>query len=183
MMPIHAVTVAIRDLLLEELHATPDVPPGSFSVYVGSPDAGRTDDDLILTLLRVNPDGEQRNAGLARRSGSGAEASLPLELHYLVTAGAPVNQNSTDGLIRLGQALVAIEGGSPISVPSSGQDAVWLSLETMSTDELSRIWGLFPNYNCRPSFTFRAAPIWLDSGRHAVPAPQVTGHNARAGAA
>jgi hypothetical protein len=182
-MPIQAVTLAIRDLLVEALNVTPDVPPGSFTVFVGSPDAARSDDDLILSLLRINPDGELRNAGRAARGVGVGESALPLELHYLVTAGAPVNDASTDGLIRLGQAILAIEGASPLSVPSSGQDAVWLSLEPMSNDELSRIWGLFPHYTCRPSFIFRAAPIWLEPGRISVPAPQITAQGAPAGAA
>ena len=179
-MPIQAVTLAIRDLLLEALHADRSIPANSFSVYVGPPDAGRTDDELILFLLRINPNGELRNADHAR-PGAGADAALPLDLHYLVTAGQPANVTSTEGLSRLGQAIRAIESASPLSVPNAGQDAVWLSLEPMSTDELSRIWGLFPNYNGRSSFVFRAGPVWIESGRAATPAPPVRAQGAAMG--
>ena len=172
-MPIQAVTLAIRDLLLLALHADSSIPPNSFTIYVGPPDAGRTDDDLILFLLRINPNAELRNADLARPGATGADAALPLDLHYLVTAGSPANVTSTEGLTRLGDAIRAIEAASPLSVPSHGQDAVWLSLEPMSTDELSRIWGLFPNYNCRSSFVFRAGPVWIRSSRPATLAPPV----------
>jgi len=177
-MPIQAVTLAIRDMLLDALHAARGIPPNSFSVYVGPPDAGRTDDELILFLLRINPNGELRNADQARAGG--ADAAIPLDLHYLVTAGSPANATSTDGLTRLGHAIRAIESASPLSVPGLGQDAVWLSLEPMSTDELSRIWGLFPNYNCRSSFVFRAGPVWIESGRTAVQAAPVRGRTAEA---
>ena len=176
-MPIQAVTLAIRDLLLQALHAVPGIPADSFSVYVGPPDAGRTEDELILFLLRVNPNGDLRNADLAG-PGAGGDAALPLDLHYLVTAGSPANVTSTESLSRLGHAIWAIESASPLSVPSHGQEAIWLSLEPMSTDELSRIWGLFPNFNCRSSFVFRAGPVWLSSGRAAIPAPPVRLANA-----
>jgi uncharacterized protein DUF4255 len=182
-MPIQAVTLAIRDLLLQALHAVRGIPANSFSVYVGPPDAGRMDDELILFLLRINPNADLRNADLARSGTAGPDAALPLDLHYLVTAGSPANITSTEGLTRLGHAIRAIESASPLSVPSHGQDAVWLSLEPMSTEELSRIWGLFPNYNCRTSFVFRAGPVWIESGRAAAPAPQVRTQGAAAEAA
>lgn len=176
-MPLQAVTLAIRDLLLEALHAGRGIPPNSFSVYVGPPDAGRTDDELILFLLRINPNAELRNADYAR-PGAGADAAIPLDLHYLVTAGSPANMTSTESLARLGQAIRTIESASPLSVPSHGQDAVWLSLEPMTTDELSRIWGLFPNFNCRSSFVFRAGPVWLAAGGKAAPAYPVLAQGA-----
>lgn len=171
-MPIQAVTLAIRDLLLHSLHAVPGIPPNSFSVYVGPPDAGRTDDELILFLLRINPNGDLRNADQAR-PGGGGDAALPLDLHYLVTAGSPANVTSTEGLSRLGHAIRAIEAASPLSVPGYDRDSVWLSMESMSTDELSRIWGLFPNYNCRTCFVFRAGPVWIRPGRPVASAPRV----------
>lgn len=181
-MPIQAVTLALRDLLLEALHAERTIPRNSFSVYVGPPDAGRTDDELILFLLRINPNGDLRNADHAR-PGAGGDAALPLDLHYLVTAGSPANATSTESLTRLGDAIRAIESASPLSLPHKGQNAVWLSLEPMSTDELSRIWGLFPNYNCRSSFVFRAGPVWIESGRAAAPALPVRAQGAAWGGA
>lgn len=177
-MPIQAVTLALRDLMLQAMHAAPGVPPQSFSVHVGAPDAGRSGDELILFLLRINPDAELRNAGHAGPGASGADAPLPLELHYLVAAGSPANPASTEGLTRLGQAIGAIESASPLSVPSRQQDAVRLSLEPMTTEELSRIWGLFPNHACRSCFVFRAGPVWISTGRGSSPAPPVRAQGA-----
>jgi hypothetical protein len=167
-MPIQAVTFAIRDVLLAALHEGTGLPPNSFAVYVGPPDVDRPQDELILFLLRITPNGELRNAERVRRSPNPLvaaqtfEPAVPLDLHYLVTAGSPANATAGEALHRLGRAIMAITQASPLSVPSHFQDAVWLSMESMTTDELSRIWGLFPNFNCRTSFVFRASPVWLD---------------------
>lgn len=171
-MPIRAVTEAIRDLLSAALHERPTPqlphPPNTFQVYIGPPDADQDKDELILFPMRVTPSAESRNAERVRRFPKitdpprRLDMALPIDLHYLVTAGSPQNTTHEDGLRRLGQAIRAIETASPISVPSAFQDAVWLSLEPLSSDELSRIWGLFPNFNCRTSFIFRASPIWID---------------------
>jgi hypothetical protein len=73
-----------------------------------------------------------------------------------------VNGTFSSGLRRLGHAIQAIEAASPLSLPGFFQDAVWLSLEPLTGDELSRIWSMFPNFNARTSFAFRAAPVWID---------------------
>lgn len=177
-MPIQAVTLAIRDLLVAALHEQTNV-VNSFDVYVGPPDADNDQEELILFLLRITPNGELRNAERIRRSPDPTvpaerfDPAVPLDLFYLVTAGSPTNMTSSEGLSRLGHAIRAIEAASPLSVPSHFQDAVWLSLEPMTTDELSRIWGLFPNFNCRTSFVFRASPVWIDGRKPITLGPPV----------
>jgi hypothetical protein len=188
-MPIQAVTEAIRDLMTATLHEAMNAPPGTFSVYIGPPDADQDQDELLLFAMRVTPSAESRNAERIRPFPTAAdpprrvEPAVPLDVHYLVTAGSPRNSTARDGLRRLGTAIQAIEAASPISLPAFFQDAVWLSIEPLSTDELSRIWGLFPSFNCRTSFVFRASPIWIDPLRlEAVGAPVVS-HGVLAGAA
>jgi hypothetical protein len=167
-MPIQAVTEAIRDLMNATLHEATNAAPGTFSVYIGPPDADQDQDELILFPMRVTPSAEARNADRIRPYPTAADPprkvdpAVPLDIHYLVTAGSPRNSTARDGLRRLGYAIQAIEAASPISLPSFFQDAVWLSVEPLSIDELSRIWGLFPSFNCRTSFVFRASPIWID---------------------
>lgn len=171
-MPIQAVTEAIRDLLSSALHErTPPQlphPPNTFQVYIGPPDVDKDTDELILFPMRITPSAETRNAERVRRFPTiidpprRLDMAVPIDLHYLVTAGSPQNSTQENGLRRLGQAIRAIQTASPISVPSVFQEAVWLSIEPLSSDELSRVWGLFPNFNCRASFIFRASPIWID---------------------
>lgn len=179
-MPIQAVTEAIRDLLSKALHDSVGAPPGTFTVYVGPPDGGDpSQDELILFLMRITPSAAMRNADRVRRFPTAAdpprkvEPAVPLDLHYLVTAGSPQNSTAADGLRRLGHAVQAIEAASPISVPTFFQEAVWLSLDPLSVDDLSRIWGLFPNFNCRTSFVFLASPVWIDPLRVRDPAGPV----------
>ncbi len=178
-MPIQAVTETIRDLLNAALHEGMGAPLGTFSVYVGPPDADQDEDELILFPMRITPSAETRNAERVRRFPTvldpprRLDMAVPIDLHYLVTAGSPQNTTAANGLRRLSHAIRAIETASPISVPSAFQEAVWLSLEPLSSDELSRIWGLFPNFNCRTSFIFRASPIWIDPLRIPDPAQPV----------
>jgi len=188
-MPIQAVTEAIRDLMTATLHEAMNAPPGTFSVYIGPPDADQDQDELILFPMRVTPSAESRNAERIRPYPTAADPprrvdpAVPLDVHYLVTAGSPRNSTARDGLRRLGYAIQAIEAASPLSLPAYFQDAVWLSIEPLSVDELSRIWGLFPSFNCRTSFVFRASPIWIDPLRlDAVGAPVVS-HGVLAGTA
>lgn len=167
-MAIQAVTEAIRDLLVTALHDSVGAPTGTFTVFVGPPDADNDQDELILFPMRITPSAALRNADRIRPFPTAAdpprkvEPAVPLEVHYLVTAGSPQNSTAADGLRRLGQAIQAIEAASPIAVPIVFQDAVWLSLDPLSIDDLSRIWGLFPNFNCRTSFAVLASPIWID---------------------
>jgi len=86
---------------------------------------------------------------------------VPLDLHYLLTTGSDAPA-SPQGLSRLADAIRAIEAASPLVVPEAFQATVWLSLLPMTTDELSRIWGLFPNENCRTSIAFRASHGFFD---------------------
>jgi hypothetical protein len=39
---------------------------------------------------------------------------------------------------------------------------VRVSLETLTTEEASRIWSLFPTANYRTSVTYLATPVWID---------------------
>jgi hypothetical protein len=178
-MPIQSVTLAIRDLLTAALHEAVGAPANTFTVLVGPPDADKDEDELILFPMRVTPSADLRNADRVRPFPKKDDPSrtiapaVPLDIHYLVTAGSPQNSTASDGLRRLGIAIQAIEASSPISIPVFFQDAVWLSLEPLSTDELSRIWGLFPNFNCRTSFIFRASPVWIDPLRIQEPAAPV----------
>jgi len=166
-MAIDAVTTAIIDRIKASLGNQQGVPADSFKVILASPDEVDSDATLLLFLYLVTPDPEQRNADRVRpfpttgdRPQRFAQA-VPLELRYLVTTGAAAPPGPA-GLARIAGAIIAVENGSPIVVPSAFQDAVWLSLLPLTSDEMSRIWGLFPNENCRTSFAFRAAPLWID---------------------
>ena len=185
-MALDLVTAAIIDLLKNSLRAQPAVPEDAFTIILGSPDEGVGEADLVLFLYLVTPAPELRNADRVRPWPTSADAprllepAVPLELHFLVTLGkgAPAG---APGLGRLVDAIRAIESASPLVVPDAFQGAVWLSLLPLTSDEMARIWGLFPNENCRTSFAFRASPVWIDP-RVAPPiAAPVTDDQSRSG--
>lgn len=186
-MPIRALTVALANLLQGSLANQPGIPANAFKVQVGPPNVDTANSALALFLYRVTPNPELRNADRIRRPDPVSapelfEPAVPLDLHYLVTTGAPGDANlALARLTALGDAIRAIEAASPLALPDVFQEAVWLSLEPMTTDELSRIWGLFPNENCRSSFSFRASPLWIDPRLPAPPASPVVSDRADAG--
>jgi hypothetical protein len=179
-MPIQAVCEAIAELVRRGINEAAGFENDTFNVFLGPPDAEITDDpELILFPMRVTPSADLRNAPRVRpfpeptdppREIAGA---VPLDLHFLATAGAPQGETTAGSLKRLGDAIRAIEAASPIAVPAFCQDAIWLSLEPVTTDELSRIWGMFPNFNARTCFTFRASPVWIDPLQPPEPGPPV----------
>lgn len=179
-MPIQAVCEAISALLERAINEPFGIDSGTFNVFLGPPDADTDDDpELILFPMRVTPSADLRNAPRVRPFPKAddppreIEGAVPLDLHFLVTAGSPQNDTTAGSLKRLGDAIRAIQAASPIAVPALCQDAVWLSLEPLTTDELSRIWGMFPNFNARTCFAFRASPVWIDPLRPPEPAPPV----------
>jgi hypothetical protein len=185
-MEIQAVTLAIRDLLLASLANQPLLSPALFDVFTGPPGGAAGDPDLILFLYRITPNGELRNAERTRGFPGPTDPlqrfdpAVPLDLHYLVTGGAQTSTTSP-ALTRLADAIRAIETASPLALPEAFQEAVWLSLEPATTDDLSRIWGLFPNENCRTSFLFRASPVWIDPRMPLPAGPPVVSDRAHAG--
>ena len=145
---------------------------GTVAVWDGS---GTACDAVAL----VTPAADLRNAQRIRPWPTAndnpvlLEPAVPLELHYLLTVGAGAPAGA-DGLGRLADAVRAIETGSPLAVPAAFQEAVWLSLLPLNSDEMARIWGLFPNENCRSSIAFRASPVWIDPRAPAPSAAPVT---------
>lgn len=185
-MAIDAVTAAIIDRIKASLGSQQGVPATSFTISLASPDEGASEAALVLFLYLVTPDPELRNAKRLRPYPDPDDPprlfapAVPLELRFLVTTGAGAATGMT-GLARLAGAIRAIEAGSPLAVPAAFQEAVWLSLLPLTSDEMARIWGLFPNENCRTSFAFRAAPVWVDPIDPAVIGAPVGNDEARWG--
>lgn len=186
-MAIDGVTTAIIDAIKASLRNSPGIPPGAFNIVFGAPNGAGANADLVLFLYLITPAPELRNAERIRPfPGPGdppqlLEPAVPLELHFLLSLGTQTSSAAAQGLAMLGDAIRAIEAASPLAVPAAGQAAVWLSLLPLTSDEMARIWGLFPNENCRSSFAFRASPVWIDPREPAVTAPPVTDDEALVG--
>jgi hypothetical protein len=179
---IFNVTQALRARLEDALSG-----PGS--VFVGpldDPDAKGA--SLVLFLYRVAPNASLRNSEHRVISDTPPndiityKNSLPLVLHYLVTVGT-IPGSAEDPLLQLlGRAIRALNDVPELTGVKVGHDTVMVSLEPISTEEMSRIWTLFPVANYRTSVAYVASPVWIDPEELPVEAARVVEQSLSAGA-
>lgn len=164
-MALRDVTALLELRLEAALQAAVD-PNVVFDVAVGAPNAAVANAHLVLFPYLITPSAQLRNAARVRPFPNAGDAprrvepAVPLDVHYLLTSGSAISQAAALQYLSVG--IQALEASSPLAAPAAFQDAVWLSLMPMTSDEMSRIWGLFPNENCRSSIVFIASPVWID---------------------
>jgi Pvc16 N-terminal domain len=138
-------------------------------VYVGPPvveDVGsRT---VSLFLFHIVPNQALRNerhyvARPGDATGPLVEGqALPLDLRYLVsvfrTAGGGGGMADPDELLTLGKVVQALHEQPFIEVP--GQLAR-VTPEPYPMEELSRVWGLFPQTSYRTSMVYLLSPVFV----------------------
>lgn len=162
---IFNVTQALAARLQTALTAS--AVPGT--VFVGpldDPDA--TGAALILFLYRMMPNATLRNR--EHRVVNVAPPpqivvhrdSLPLDLYYLITVGTRPGQSEEPMLRALGYAIRELQTEPDLTGPSIEHETVHLSLEPLTTEEVSRVWALFPAVNYRTSVAYVASPVWID---------------------
>lgn len=157
--------------------------PGT--VFVGPlDDPGAQGAPLILLLYRIVPNASLRNGEHRAAAGTPGGApvvyrnALPLDLYYLITVGAEPGPD--DRLLRvLGIAIQALNEFPHLV--GIGQEAQHVSMEPLSTEEISRIWSLFPTVNYRTSLAYFVSPVWVDPRTQPLAAPPVLADTARAG--
>lgn len=132
---------------------------------------------LILTLYRMVPSAHLRNSEhrVANAPSGVPEVyvnALPLDLYFLLTVGNGAGGNEHP-LGVLGIAIQALIDSPCLTSAEVAPDPVRLCIEPLSTEEISRIWSLFPNQNYRTSVAYLATPVWVDPIHPAVPARAV----------
>jgi hypothetical protein len=155
------VTKALR-LRLEQV-------AGVGKVFVGpldDPDAAGA--ALVLFLYRIMPNASLRNREHRVASDLPPPAvvvfanALPLDLYYLVTVGTTPGDAEEAMLETLGGAMQSLQLDPVLTGPGVAYEPVHLSLDPLSTEEMSRIWALFPTANYRTSIAYVASPVWID---------------------
>lgn len=173
---IRLVTLAIEARLKEALNTAGG---NNQTTFVGPlDDQSARNAALVLFLYRVTANQSLRNSEhwvSPARAGDPDQAytnALPLDLHYLLTVGPREQAGEPESLRLLGYALQALND-FPILVGSKVEgETVRLSLDPVSSEEMSRVWALFPTVNYRTSVLYLASPIWINS---ATPRTQARG--------
>jgi hypothetical protein len=179
---IQRVTLEIKKRLTEAINAT------DAQVFVGPlHDDGADDAYLVLFLYRVVPNPDLRNTfhEVPSTDGSGVskvyDKALALDLYYILTAGGRQDGGEKDSLERLGQAMIALNQLPLFAGSAVDNETVRLSLYPGTSDELSRVWALFPDQNYRTSVLYLASPVWIDPDAVRAEAPPVIVDRARSG--
>jgi hypothetical protein len=106
---------------------------------------------------------------------------LPLDLYYLLTAGSSQSGGELPALTALGQAMQVLdETPFLVDLPLRGE-MVRVSLDSPSTEDMARIWSLFPAANYRTSVTYVVTPVWIDPRRPLTEGAPVTKEPHRVG--
>jgi hypothetical protein len=162
---IFNVTRALNERL-EAALALSGVPGNVFVGPLDDPDASGA--ALILFLYRMIPNASLRNREhrivniapppqiIVHRD------SLPLDLYYLITVGTRPGQSEQPMLRALGYAIRELQSDPNLTGPNVDHETVHLSLEPLTTEEVSRVWALFPAVNYRTSVAYVVSPVWID---------------------
>ena len=150
---------------------------------------GDTKASLFLFHLQVNA--ELRNElryeptsvfGPAQFPASLLDA-LPLDLMFLITVFRAPDANglTPNELSTLGQIIHILQAEPTLPSSGIGGQTVRLTPEPYPMEEISRIWGLFPQDVYRTSMVYLASPVIVDAGTMAA-GPPVMQREQRTGA-
>jgi hypothetical protein len=162
--------------------------PAIGNAYVGpldDPDA--SEEPAVLFLYRVSINADLRSAEhpvppqLAGGPSVLHQGSLPLDLRYLLTTGKAGKRGELDALALLGRAMQALQDRPELVGVNLQGETVRVTPDPVSTEEMSRIWTLFPTVNYRTSVAYLATPVWIDPARPPVEGAPVTRETYRVG--
>jgi hypothetical protein len=157
-------------------------------VYVGPlDDADAQEAAAVLFLYRLVANADLRGAEHrvpspdAQQPATVHRGGLPLDLYYLLTAGTARTGGELPALRALGCAMQALNDRPELLGVAVGGETVRVSLEPTTTEEMSRIWSLFPTANFRTSVVYLASPVWVDPAVVRAVGPPVLREPHRAG--
>jgi len=163
---INTVTTALKTLLEVALDPTNS---GVQHVFVGPLDDTAGDKlNLHLFLYRVAVNADLRStehvvpAATPGQRPTVYRNSLPLDLYYLVTVSTKGSADELGDLTMLGQAMQALNDAPMLSGASVNNETARISLDPVGSEEMSRVWTLFPTANYRTSVVYLVSPVWID---------------------
>jgi hypothetical protein len=167
---IQLTTLAFKDLLEAALATLPAEPR---TLYVGPPsDNEAAEAAASLFLYHLVPNADLRNDPEAAAlrgplADQNPEANaIPLDLRYLVTVfrkAAVGAQGDPAELLALGRIIAAVHAAPVLTGARVPDQVVRLSPDPVSMEEISRVWGLFPETPFRTSIVYLATPVFVDA--------------------
>ncbi len=179
---IAAVTLTLRNLIEREVQQILGGARVTTVPLDRARDGNNDADQINLFLYQMTPNAALRNVGVAgqtRVRGDQAWLSpLALNLHYLVTAYGSDGNLANDHRL-LGGAMKAlhdhplldaddIAAALPESELHRQIERIRITLESPSTEEMSKLWSTFQS-QYRVSASYQAAVVLIDSTRQAKP--------------
>jgi hypothetical protein len=163
---ISKVSTALRARLQAALISAGFTTANVFIGPLDDPDASGA--QLILFLYRMVPNTTLRNR--ERRVVNTAPPpdvivfrdSLPLDLYFLLTVGTEPGFSEEGLLLALGVAIRELQNAPDLTGAAVNNETIHISIEPLSTDEVSRVWNLFPAANYRTSMAYLVSPVWID---------------------
>lgn len=138
-------------------------------VFVGPLDDSAGDKlNLRLFLYRVAVNADLRSADhVVPASASNKPAtiyrgSLPLDLFYLLTVSTKGAVDELADLAMLGQAMQALNDAPVLAGSAMSNEPACVTLDSVGSEEMSRIWALFPTIDYRTSVVYLVTPVWID---------------------
>ena len=138
-------------------------------VFVGPLDDTAGDKlNLRLFLYRVAVNSDLRSADHAVPSSAAKKPatlytnSLPLDLFYLLTVSTKGAVDELGDLALLGQAMQALNDAPMLGGSVMNNEPARIVLDNVGSEEMSRIWALFPTVNYRTSVVYLVTPVWID---------------------
>jgi hypothetical protein len=162
---IALVTAALRSRLEAAVHK---------QIYVGPPvaeDVNAGGHPLALFLFHLVPNQELRNRQAhVPRSADPLEPlveadGLPLDLRYLIsvfrTGGGGGGMADPGELLTLGQAIRELHHRPTIDDSQVPNQLARITPEPYPMEEMSRVWGLFPETSYRTSMVYLVSPVYV----------------------
>ncbi len=161
---LRTVTLALQNLIHSGLGGV-GVPDDM--VFIGPPVPSLVGSRPVsIFAFHIEPNKDLRNVERLLRAGGSdpvAHLSLPLDVRYLISVFRQSGSSDPNELLRMGEVIAALETNSTIGGSLVADQEVRLTPEPYPMEELSRIWGLFPNAPYTPSMVYLATPIFIDT--------------------
>ncbi len=137
------------------------------SVFIGPPVPAQVGSRAVsLMLFHLEPNRELRNAERLINGASSdpmAQDALPLDVRYLISVHRQASPTAPNELLALGQVVAGLQAMPTLGGGLLPGQEVRLTPEPYPMEEMSRIWGLFPNAPYVTSMVYLATPIYIDA--------------------